>query len=250
MTSACFRSADVRTPTLKRIMNLSWQCWEEASPRFFLITAIRDKARAKPGLESLYVPHPYLGYSGRPGSLPWGGPPAFNDFGMLSVGGRPYPYVKKDNEFVVAVLGGSVAEIFSHHSEGDLNKFLDERGFAASVVLINLATGGYKQPQQLYHLIFALLAGFQFDAVLNIDGFNEIVLAADNLTQSINPIYPSSFHMGIMAKSQAAQWDYETVTVFMERHENYRTEETILSLLSRAPLRYSDSRQGKSKAWS
>ncbi len=113
---------------------------------------------------------------------------------MASVSKRNYPYKKKPDEFVVAVLGGSVAEIFANTGEKYINHYMKSLyGINKNIILINLATGGYKQPQQLFHLQYAVLSGFEFDAVLNIDGFNDLVLASVNLDQGVHPVFPSGY---------------------------------------------------------
>ncbi|MCF8057468.1 MAG: hypothetical protein K9K37_12635 [Desulfocapsa sp.] len=173
---------------------------------------IKTKLGADVKSQALFVFHPYLGYVGQAGAYPWSKEvPPFNQFGMLSVAGHSYPYKKADDEYVVAIVGGSVAEIFANQAEVSMDQYLRDRlGFKKKLVLINLATGGYKQPQQLFHLQYALLSGFEFDAVLNIDGFNELVLASENISNEINPIFPSGYPFGIIAKSHSSSIDFQT----------------------------------------
>ena len=42
------------------------------------------------------------------------------------------------------------------------------------IVLLNTAVGGYKQPQPLMVVSYLLALGAHFDAVINIDGFNDV----------------------------------------------------------------------------
>jgi hypothetical protein len=58
-------------------------------------------------------------------------------------------------------------------------------------VVLNYAHAAYKQPQQLTRLIWLFVQGYRPDLVVNIDGFNEVALAAENAQQGINPLYPS-----------------------------------------------------------
>lgn len=144
--------------------------------------------------------HPYFGYDGLKGSLPWGeGGPTYNDYGVLSTQGHAYPYKKQDGDLVIGICGGSVAEIFANYGEPYLQTYLQEQhGFTGRVVFINLALSGYKQPQQLYYLQYALLSGFEFDIILNLDGFNDLVLARNNMMQQANPLFPSTEHFALM----------------------------------------------------
>jgi len=209
--------------------------------RLARIAAIQKRLQTTKSQE-LYKFHPYLGYVGRPGAYPWGkGFPPFNEYGMLSITKHPYPYKKGNNEFVVAVVGGSVAEIFANDTEKLFNQHLHERfGFEKKLVFVNLATGGYKQPQQLFHVQYALLAGFEFDAILNIDGFNDLALANDNINNQINPIFPSGHHIGLMSKTQMTnQLDFQTTKHLYAYYNLYETELGILSFTQSFPFKYS-----------
>jgi len=184
----------------------------------------------------LYSFHPYIGYVGRKDVYPWSEKnPPFNEYGMLSVLGYRYPYEKRDSDFVIAVLGGSVAEIFANIGEKYLEKYAN---IDKNIVLISLATGGYKQPQQLFHLQYALLAGFEFDAILNIDGFNDLALAVDNFDNGINPLFPSGYHIGFMSK-QKTGLDKKTVNLLSNYYALYGSELKLLSFVQKIPFRYS-----------
>jgi hypothetical protein len=210
--------------------------------RLTRIAAIQKQLQHTQQSQALYNFHPYLGYVGSPSAYPWGKKaPPFNEYGMMSIAKHPYPYKKGDNEFVIAVVGGSVAEIFANQVEKFLNQYLHERfGFDKNLVLVNLATGGYKQPQQLFHVQYALLAGFEFDAILNIDGFNDLALANDNINNQINPIFPSGLHMGLMSKTQMInQLDFQTTKHLYAYYNLYETELSVLSFIQSSPFKYS-----------
>ena len=118
---------------------------ELALQRSEQIQTLEEQRDRQKGLYSL---HPYVGYSGRPGA-PIGaeGGPVFNSYGMWTQPGRPFPYKRKRDEFVIAVLGGSVAERFVViGGEGILQDHLaraNDLFRRKKVVLISLATGGY-----------------------------------------------------------------------------------------------------------
>lgn len=96
----------------------------------------------------------------------------------------------------IGVFGGSVAFLFSLKAD-----HLLERAVRASpvsdgrdVVVQSFALPGYKQPQQLFALIYALMSSQRFDVVVNVDGFNEIALPlTENVPQATAPIYPRSW---------------------------------------------------------
>jgi hypothetical protein len=96
----------------------------------------------------------------------------------------------------VGIFGGSVAFIFSFVSRDRLAADLASiPTFAGRPIAIeSFALGGYKQPQQLQALTYLLALGKDFDLVINIDGFNEVVLpSVKNAPEGVFPFYPSSW---------------------------------------------------------
>jgi hypothetical protein len=104
------------------------------------------------------------------------------------------PVVKKDKgKLNVVVLGGSVAKGLAHYIEKAW-----EKTFKIKPRLINLACPGYKQPQQLMALAYFLSLGAEYDLVINLDGFNDIVLPyTENYRAGINPFFPRSWELRI-----------------------------------------------------
>ncbi len=119
-----------------------------------------------------------------------------NNHGFLSR--RDYPVQKVDpKDFVIGLFGGSVAQNFALQGEAALFDALrQEPGLRTrNLILVNLSSGGYKQPQQLLALCYYLSLGQSFDFVINIDGFNELALAALNQASNIAPSMPDSQQM-------------------------------------------------------
>lgn len=134
------------------------------------------------GIEVL---HPYLGYVRDPQR---------NDFtSAFGFPGNGGPAVQApSNALKVAVFGGSFAEGVFWRGGPVLRDSLAVVG--RPVKLVNFAMGGYKQPQQLLCLVYMLSQGARFDVVLNIDGFNEIVLpAVDNAPSGVTLAYPRAW---------------------------------------------------------
>jgi hypothetical protein len=64
------------------------------------------------------------------------------------------------------------------------------------IEVVVLANGGYKQPQQLTALCYALALGCEFDCVVNLDGYNDAVLAGpENVPFGVHPILPRSWNL-------------------------------------------------------
>ena len=143
--------------------------------------------------------HPYFGFTGQYFS---DGGQYFSDSDELytnSLGFRQresleIPVTRGTTDFVVVVLGGSVAE---HVAVGPYGFTLRDKlrtlpSLAGkNIILINMAQGSGKQPQQLFELAYLLAIGQKIDLVINIDGFNEFALAYQNHTAGLNPVLPS-----------------------------------------------------------
>ena len=132
-----------------------------------------------------YVIHPYLGYyanlSGDPAKEP-----------MLGLPSKTL--TRSDDRLIVAILGASFAGGIYTHGGRVLVDRLQERS-GREVVLVHLPVAGYKQPQQLMQLAYLLSLGAEFDAVINVDGFNEVALGpSENLPKGVFPAYPRSWY--------------------------------------------------------
>ncbi len=57
-------------------------------------------------------------------------------------------------------------------------------------MVLSQARGGLKQPQQATLFAYLLALGWDPDAVVNIDGCNEVALAGNNLAIGVHPLHP------------------------------------------------------------
>ncbi len=137
------------------------------------------------------VLHPFLGFVESP-QVPRELP--VNAEGFSVVAGEP----PRGERFTVAVFGGSMAQQLCLAGGAVLRRRLASLPQAAGrdVWLDCYALGGYKQPQQLNALSYALARGVPIDLVINLDGFNDVVLAvAENLPNRVNPFYPRGWQV-------------------------------------------------------
>jgi hypothetical protein len=113
------------------------------------------------------------------------------------------PAVAESGTFRVGVFGGSVGFIFSTTGAVPLARELARAGVverAEDVEVVSYALGGYKQPQQLLTLAYMLALGERLDAVVNLDGFNDLTLALlENGRNRVYPYYPRSWHERVRA---------------------------------------------------
>jgi len=132
--------------------------------------------------------HPYFGYVANPTRA------HVNEYGFY---GQAPIATRGPDVVLVAVLGGSVADQLVKVAGDVLADSLAQapRFAGRRVELINLALGGYKQPQQMLVLATLLALGAQFDVVANLDGFNEIDGAKDNQQDGVNPFFPYTWNL-------------------------------------------------------
>jgi len=115
------------------------------------------------------TPHPYLAFVQR--ALP-GCVEVIN----VGINGPDYPIENDEDTFVIMLTGGSVAAQLARMKTGSFEQVLNTRYGTGGMrfVVLNGALPAWKQPQQL---IMLLLYGDVIDAVVTLDGFNELVFA-------------------------------------------------------------------------
>lgn len=107
-------------------------------------------------------------------------------------------------EYKILIVGGSVAGMFNLLAGDELKDLLDRSPALGGrkATLLPQGRGGFKQPQQLNSLTYLLSLGCRPDAVINIDGFNEVALGMNNAMNDAHPVYPSLTHWGPHASHQ------------------------------------------------
>jgi len=157
------------------------------------------------GLDTLHILHPYLGFV-EPPDPPWKGNATRWDANAAAFGFprnfHPFFPAGEVDRVVVAVVGGSVAQQvalngrpvpYLEEALGSLDRFRGRR-----VAVLDLAMGGYKQPQQLIALSYFLSLGLPVGVVVNVDGFNEVTLPVrDNLPSGVFPFYPRAWNFQV-----------------------------------------------------
>ena len=103
-----------------------------------------------------------------------------------------------DRTYDVLVLGGSVAAGFASQAGERLAERLraDPRFEDRPIKVFSGARGGAKQPQQLNFLVYVLGLGWRPDAVICLDGFNEVAIGNENADLLAHPLHPSASHWG------------------------------------------------------
>lgn len=163
-------------------------------------------ARATPGssdgageeLGAFPVLHPFFGSEPSPDSG-----------GVL----RYFEAERGADDFAVVVLGGSVAAALAPDRAPDraidpatdrtLDPAVDPDGVLASLLqadprltsrdvrVLGFAHAGYKEPQQIGCLAWLLAFGHHPDAVVSLDGLDELALSQENAQAGTHPLYPA-----------------------------------------------------------
>jgi hypothetical protein len=145
--------------------------------------------------------HPYLGYVMDPRLSARGVARAGLDRLSVELGfprnREPVLQPPDPGRAIIGVFGGSVADILTEAGEDALREALAEapRFRGREIVLLSLAATGYKQPQPLMALNYLLSLGAHFDAVVELDGVNDVVLPEFELRPlGVAPFYPRGWY--------------------------------------------------------
>ena len=184
-----------------------WYTWAVASGERRDALVSHTKTHPSPPHDQSFVIHPYLGFVAKPG---WNeevkkGPFLWKaaNVNRSSDGFQsrePVVQRRVQDTVVVGVCGGSVAKMYYrqgiHITLNDLHNHREFRG--KRFIIVSLALGGYKQPQQLMALNYVLAQGGELDLLINIDGFNEVALhSAENAKKDVYPLYPRSWYFQV-----------------------------------------------------
>lgn len=180
------------------------------------------------GYLSEHILHPYLGFIHKPDNN-------YNEFGFLS---QNPVLTKTDTTINICLTGGSVAkQLFQFSGDeikyqvSQINEFTGKK-----INLVLVALGGFKQPQQMLAINYLLSLGAEYNFVINIDGFNEVVLPyADNLPFNLHPSFPRHWNVysrKSLDKNLAVNFGKQAFLV--EQMENHRKK------FSRSLFRFSN----------
>ena len=105
----------------------------------------------------------------------------------------PLP-LRQEDTVVIGLLGGSVAQDVQPFLQFALNRWFAANRPPRQSVVLSLAIGGAKQPQQTMIMVNNLLLGGEFDLIVNLDGFNEITFSRENFREGVSPSFSDAWH--------------------------------------------------------
>ena len=115
------------------------------------------------------------------------------------------PSDQQDDDIKILILGGSVATHLSDNNgtENIFQNIINEEFNTKRFKVFNGAMSAAKQPQQYFKLIYLLLKNYNFELVINLDGFNEFALTKFGNYQYNLPLdYPAAYNSIVYAQSQ------------------------------------------------
>lgn len=187
--------------------------------------------------------HPYFGFVDRPGlnhrfSFSQVNHVS-NNFGFASE--SSYPFKRQHpNQFLVGVFGGSVAANYSFF-ELERNILAAElRKLPAlankEIIILPFAMGAFKQPQQLIVLSYFLSIGQDFDLVVNIDGFNDVMLSYINYRDGLDSSMPCGYILVPLVNLAACHNSEEELQLTAEVIQNRKKLESLLRSMETSRL--------------
>jgi hypothetical protein len=231
-------------------ISYDWAGW--SSPQLISKGDKKIVANDKPIVTGFQVIHPYLGFVYNPeynnpeykieertkysrndevqsSNIP------ISEYGFVDKSG-PF-HTKSNDRVILGIFGGSVAFWFSVQGIDSLINELRKSPMLSDkeIVVVRVAMGGYKQPQQLIALSYLLSLGAQFDIIINIDGFNEVALPpAENIPKNVFPFYPRNWFMMVQGlPDPVIQYTLGEITYIRSRRSKWAM------LFSKTPFRYS-----------
>ena len=174
------------------VFAIAWLTWQDnayipATERFNRLqnTYVREATNAAgcTYADTLF-PHPYLAFVHH--DIPPCGLKRISNVGLT---GDDFPSVKRNDRYVILLTGGSVAAQLGQVEARPAPRYLEEELNAHYISptgkpfqVINGGDGAWKQPQQL--ILLALYSNV-VDAVVTLDGYNEVLMMNELQTQRI-----------------------------------------------------------------
>jgi hypothetical protein len=149
--------------------------------------------------ESGVVVHPYTGWAMNPqisdGDEVLGKKIPVNRLGFID--DQESLQKRGPDRLIIGVTGGSVAWQLTVAADNVIRRAIQQspRFRNREIVILRIGQSGYKQPQQLMTVNWLMSLGGEFDAIVNLDGYNEVVLSIyENYDRKIHTAYPRAWN--------------------------------------------------------
>ena len=149
--------------------------------------------------DSGVVVHPFTGWCLNPqvsgGDEVFGKRIPVNRFGFVD--DQESVQQRAPDRLIIGVTGGSVAWQMTVGAHDVIREILHQSPLFRDldIRILRIGQSGYKQPQQLMTVNWLMALGGEFDAVVNLDGYNELALTiSDNFLRDIHTAYPRAWN--------------------------------------------------------
>jgi len=149
--------------------------------------------------DSGVVVHPFTGWCLNPqiseGDEVFGKRIPVNRFGFVD--DQDSVQQRAPDRLIIGVTGGSVAWQMTVGADDVIRKVLQQSPEFRDldIRILRIGQSGYKQPQQLMTVNWLMALGGEFDAIVNLDGYNELALTiSENFHRDIHTAYPRAWN--------------------------------------------------------
>ena len=143
--------------------------------------AAEAAADPDPDTRTYWLQHPYYGYT-RPEAE--------------HLMNQTPPPRREDGVLLIGLVGGSVALDVAGAFRSALETWRRANDLPLRPVVLELAYYGISQPQQVMQIANTLALGGEYDIIVNLDGFNDLVVPHENYQErGIAPFYPTRWQL-------------------------------------------------------
>ena len=129
------------------------------------------------------------------------------------------PPRREEGAVLIGLVGGSVSEAVSDAFRRALEAWFQDNAVPLRPIVLELAREAFKQPQQVTQIASALALGGEYDIIVNLDGYNELVEPFRNYYwYGLSPFYPVGWHL-YQQLSPAEQLRVGRIAVLRQRQQ-------------------------------
>ena len=149
--------------------------------------------------DSVDVVHPFMGWCINPqisqGDEVFGKRIPVNRLGFID--DQKSIQQRSSDRLIIGITGGSVAWQMTVGADDVIREVLQQSPLFRDreIRILRIGLSGYKQPQQLMTVNWLMALGGEFDAIVNLDGYNELAMSiTDNYDRKIHTAYPRAWN--------------------------------------------------------
>ena len=144
------------------------------------------------------------------------------------------PPRREDGVVLIGLLGGSVSQDVTGAFRRALEAWFHNNDIPLRPIVLELAYRMMKQPQQVMVIANTLSLGGEYDIIVNLDGYNELIGPNQNYFEhGVSPFYPRFWHQAQTDLTNAQQLTLGRIYVLRQR------EQRLGALAAADPWRYS-----------